>query len=404
MAWGQAIATTLGGAGNDYGRAVDSNIDTALKVIQNKLVSAEIQQRMREQELRMKQMQVPHPEGTYATPQGVVGTTFDPNTGKYGGGMIPGTQPTVGISAIDPHAIEQLIGTLPPERQASARKLIPIFAQTGMKQQDIVKFLEQESMKEPPPKADKTPSKDDRYIAISSKPRDQWTPEEAAFVKGYKEFVNLNKVQPGVARMEVLMNTREFPTLSNGQLQYMTPAQISAAQKSGTGAAPASPGVQAMTKEAVFQDIHFNVQQTRKALNDLDDGFSPTSRAQIAFALTSQDRPGALSAFLNSSAGQALSESQVNYITALASLNENAMALRGVAGMGQGSDDLRNAIRNAIPGAGTPNKKYGNRQLDLFEGTVNRLQTAVPGLGGNTATPPAGATVKTYNPKTGQVE
>ena len=134
MAWGQAIATTAGQAGNDYGRAVDSNIDTALKVIQNTLVSAELQQRMREQDLRMKQMQIPTPQGTYAeTPQGLCRTTFDPNTGKYGGGLIPGTAahpPSQNcFLLIDPQAIEHLIGTLPKERQVrqdTVRKLLPI--------------------------------------------------------------------------------------------------------------------------------------------------------------------------------------------------------------------------------------------------------------------------------------
>ena len=81
MAWGQAIAQTAGNVGNDYGRATDANIDTALKVIQQKLMMSEVQSRLKEQDLRMKQMQTPQ-FITFGTPGGgTSGTMTDPMSG-----------------------------------------------------------------------------------------------------------------------------------------------------------------------------------------------------------------------------------------------------------------------------------------------------------------------------------
>jgi hypothetical protein len=50
---------------------------------------------------------------------------------------------------------------------------------------------------------EKEPNRDDRAIQIMSKPEAQWTPEERAYMTGYKQYVQMNKVQPGVSRMEV---------------------------------------------------------------------------------------------------------------------------------------------------------------------------------------------------------
>jgi len=59
-------------------------------------------------------------------------------------------------------------------------------------------------------------------------------------------------------------------------------------------------------------------------------------------------------------------------------LTENAMAMRSVLGAGQGSEDLRNAIIRTLPGVMSPDKKYAQKQLDLFEKTLDRLKKGVP--------------------------
>lgn len=143
----------------------------------------------------------------------------------------------------------------------------------------------------------------------------------------------------------------------------------------------AKTGMALQGKEAIFQDMYFNESQTRQALQNLKNGFDTRQRAQISLMLKSNDPHSALDSFLTSSVGKTLSEDQMEYITALASLQENALALRGIAGMGQGSDELRAAILKTLPGANTPTLEYGNRQLDLFRGTLQRLEKGIPAAG-----------------------
>src|SRR5208283_4804442 len=151
MAWGQAIAQTAGNVGNDYGRATDANIDTALKVIQQKLMMQEVQSRLKEQDLRMKQMQQPSPQETYQTPQGTEGVTFDPNKGAYSAGIIPGTAPAPQSPAAMPPEFDRFIASLPKERQESAKVLGPILFRTGGADA-LTKWMSQESLREPAPK------------------------------------------------------------------------------------------------------------------------------------------------------------------------------------------------------------------------------------------------------------
>ena len=70
---------------------------------------------------------------------------------------------------------------------------------------------------------------------------------------------------------------------------------------------------------------------------------------------------------------------------------ENAYALRSVAGFGQGSDQLREAIRATLPGASSP-PDYALQQMTAFEQQVDRLQRGVPNMplrpaGGGAANP-----------------
>lgn len=120
-AFAQSFGQTLGRAGSDYGSAVDANLNTALAVIQNKLTMQELQQQIRVQDqrmqaeaLRMKQMQVPTPVGTFQTPQGIYGATFDPNKGTYGGGMLPGSEQFFAPPPeLSPEAVNRFVQTLP---------------------------------------------------------------------------------------------------------------------------------------------------------------------------------------------------------------------------------------------------------------------------------------------------
>lgn len=142
--------------------------------------------------------------------------------------------------------------------------------------------------------------------------------------------------------------------------------------------APAAGGASAMAKEQVFQDIYFNMQNVREAAGNLKTGFSMGQRAKLLVASGTTDPEHMISALITSGALGKLEEDQVNYLTAIASLQENAMAMRTVQGLGQGSDMTRKAILRVVPGPGSPNVAIINRQIDLLQGSLSRLEKGVP--------------------------
>ena len=251
----------------------------------------------------------------------------------------------------------------------------------------------------------KPQQRDDKAIAIMSKPKDQWTDADKAYMQGYNQYVQMNKVAPGVMRMEVLGNMREYPGINPQTLQpeYQTPNQIKASQAAGQpGLMPGSIAAGAMNKTALIEDIRGGVQQVRDSLNGMSDqDFSMKDRALIAGALKSRDPRGAVTQLIGGQFKGSLSDKQQEYLINQANLVENAMAMRSVLGAGQGSEDLRNAIVNTIPGATTPSRKYALGQLDTFEKTLNRLERGIPQvpLRPNTGNAAQGGVIRARDPQ-----
>jgi hypothetical protein len=162
--------------------------------------------------------------------------------------------------------------------------------------------------------------------------------------------------------------------------------------------APPAQGDQSLMANARFGEI----QQTVDFLNDAiaklpDEAWDDTSRAQIAYVLRSPDPSSAMNQFLKSEASKGLSEAQVNYVTALASMVESAQAMTSLQGIGQrGSDKLRATITAMLPSGATPTRTWAQRQMKLFQAEMDQLKRGVPSLGGLTSPakgipPPPGA-------------
>lgn len=185
--------------------------------------------------------------------------------------------------------------------------------------------------------------------------------------------------QAGVMRMQIMGQNREYPVINKGtgELEMRSAAEINA--NKGTFA-PAGQGATAMGKNAVFQDLHYNIDTARKAINDLESLDAPT-RAALSYTLKHTDPRSAMQTFLSGTVGTQLNDKQQEAVQSLALLAENAMSLRSVAGMGQGSDELRAAIQATLPSGKSPSKGYALKQLDKFENVVSRLETGVPGMG-----------------------
>ncbi len=181
-------------------------------------------------------------------------------------------------------------------------------------------------------------------------------------------------------RVEGMGAMREYPVIDRetGQLEMRSAVEINANKGKYM---PAGQGATAMTKEAVFKDLYFNVDTARKAINGLQT-LDAGTRAQLSYALRHSDPGSAMQTFLTGAAATNMTPEQQEFVQSLALLSENAMSLRGVAGMGQGSDDLRAAIQATLPSGKSPSKEYMQGQLNKLEAVITRLNAAVPGTGG----------------------
>lgn len=199
-----------------------------------------------------------------------------------------------------------------------------------------------------------------------------------------------------VQQYSVIDRTTGEPTMANADTINANPGRFMAG----------SLGQQLKNRASVFDEIAYTSGQFNSSLDKLsDDDFKTLPRAQIALALQDRDPSSAMSNFMGSEVGTTLSPAQVDYVTGLASMQESAMSLRSIAGMGQGSDRLRNAIVTMLPGPATPSKDYAKRQMLLFNGELTALRKSVPSstsLGmsdssqPDSSAPPPGAKVRDY--------
>ena len=194
-----------------------------------------------------------------------------------------------------------------------------------------------------------------------------------------------------IAREQPLQVIDTDPTTGQKYMRYATRGEMLAANATGNPLVPAEAGQKVMKTESIYKDLYYNIDQVDKSLDAMKT-FSAGDRARIAFALRSSDPRSAVATLLTSMAIP--DDPKVrNYLTSLASLQENALALRtlGVGG-GQTSDLARELIEATVPSGKTPDVGYGKLQLQKFKGTVDRLHEGVPSLGGpGTPPPPGGA-------------
>lgn len=141
---------------------------------------------------------------------------------------------------------------------------------------------------------------------------------------------------------------------------------------------PAGEADKAIAKENLMQDIAGTSTLTRNAIDDMDEDFPEEMKAKIVVAMRADDPHAALDQLLASGAIGSLTDKQQNFLIATRQLAENAMAMRSILGAGQGSEDMRAAIRDTLPGLLSPDKSYALRQLDAFDKTIQRLHRGVP--------------------------
>jgi hypothetical protein len=173
----------------------------------------------------------------------------------------------------------------------------------------------------------------------------------------------------------------------NGDLRYMAAKQAEA-----TGAAPAAEGVKAISKQAQFSDITNASQNVRAAIAaGGNTNFTPEQVAKLTLAMHETD-PGVMATEISNLAASGLNPNQQDLVTWLQQLQERALSLRNIAGMGQGSDTTRMAILKALPSITSGNSQMALKQLDAFDNMVANLK---PGIAKTSASNPKPAPAAT---------
>lgn len=148
----------------------------------------------------------------------------------------------------------------------------------------------------------------------------------------------------------------------------------------------ASQGASLGAKEAMFQDMNGASANLRAAYGDMAKNKETFSAGQIAKMTTAmRDDPsgGLLGSVIQNlttaSAKERLTANQQKVAIAMLQNYENAFALRGVAGMGQSSDQLRGAIKATLPGPSSP-PEYALKQLDAYDAQRERIHRGIPNV------------------------
>lgn len=206
-------------------------------------------------------------------------------------------------------------------------------------------------------------TKDPAYVAANQK----WG-QQAEAIK------NAEAGASGAARGAGFNASKPVEVLdADGNLRYMTAGE---AEKQGL--ASASQGGKVMTRQAQFNDITNASQEVRKAIQAGGNlNFTPSQVAKLTLAMHEKD-PDVLNNEIANLATSGLNPQQQDMVTWLYQLQERALSLRNIAGMGQGSETTRMAILKALPSLTSGNQQMALKQLDAFDNMTHNLQQAVP--------------------------
>lgn len=241
-------------------------------------------------------------------------------------------------------------------------------------------------------------------------PQEQPGDKEAKAALDYKTQTALKTTE---ARGKGFAEYRPVPvvdTKKNTAIDAMSQADVVEANRKESGRykiITPSAFEHAMKQTALISDIRMNIQATRESVSGLKTDFNQEQRFKIFEAMRTNNPQTALSNLIGGEFGKNLTQDQQQYLVDVQALTENAMAMRAVLGAGQGSEDLRNAIKATIPSPTTFSKDYANKQLVKFDQILNRLESGVLKVKLRTDTgTPSGETKPAYayikrNPATG---
>ena len=199
-----------------------------------------------------------------------------------------------------------------------------------------------------------------------------------------EEVKNRMTAVTGAARAKAFGEYRPVQAINpaTGNVEFMF-----AKDAIGGGAAPAGEGAKLMSKQQQFKEIHVATDYLESAIKKLDRPFDAAQIAKLTLALQTQDEGVARTELQTLAGSQELTPAQQDFVVWTAQINERAMSLRNIAGMGQGAQDLRGAIRSSMPGVRRGSTQMALKQLGAFRNQVNILEKGIPGVKGKAETP-----------------
>jgi hypothetical protein len=204
------------------------------------------------------------------------------------------------------------------------------------------------------------------------------------------------KVKEGLdqatAGRAVLAGSRAVNMITpDGQMVAVNGEDLPRFMRENPGAVEAGAGasVPAMGQQALINDIRTSAENVSKNLNVLDrKGFD---YAKLAAALADPNTTS--EAYLQAIPRGSLDDKGQQFVADLFNLREQAMAMRAVLKAGQGSEDMRRAILQTLPGIASGSSGFGKKQLDNLLGVLARVEKGVPKVpqrGGGTNNLPPG--------------
>jgi hypothetical protein len=184
-------------------------------------------------------------------------------------------------------------------------------------------------------------------------------------------------------------------TKNNNQIVNLNANEFNARDKAEPGrfVSASAPVTSALSKRSQFQTLEYSIGQARNAVKDLPE-LDASTRAYLANSMA--EGSGAIHTWLQGSVASTMTEKQKEAVRSLEFLAEDALSLRNLMGLGQGSDMVRTAITGLLSSGKSADKSDMLARLDKFEQLVGNLKTGVAAVGPPQPKPASGKKISDF--------
>lgn len=204
------------------------------------------------------------------------------------------------------------------------------------------------------------------------------TPQEVAQDKAYRIQKTLAPIAGATVRVEGMTQSRQVQVINpdTGNLEIVNMEDVNRAKAEGHPYIPAQAGMKVGQVISRLNDMKQAAKSVEQNIGVLDKA----AGADMAAALA--DPEMTVTRFMQGQARRPMTDQQKQFVADVFSLKEQAMGVRSVMGAGQGSEDVRHAILNTLPGIASGDSKMGRIQLTNMYKLLDRIKAGVPKVSG----------------------